>query len=338
MIKLVWVLPVLAVLALVAFSGCGNGSAATPSHEDEKKSASADNSDTKKKGSHESGGHTHVAPHGGLVNSIGNYHVELVHEMATSKLVFYILGEDGTSPSPVDAKPILGQFKTEGVSDFTPFTLNPAPQAGENEGMASRFEAAVSGLEKGKSYELFVRPTIEDKSYRTAYQLTPGKAAAVAKFYACPMFKEHPKLYPQPGQCDICKMVLAELKDGKMEHSDHSPKHGGTFFMASDNWHHMEGVLASATEFRIYLYDNFTKPISAKGYEGTASVVRQDSKGDDLGQTLKLNLQPNADGSFLTVAIPPEYVAPLDFRVYITLQKGEKPSLFNFTFDNPSFK
>ena len=123
-----------------------------------------------------------------------------------------------------------------------------------------------------------------------------------------------------------------------MEHSDHSPKHGGTFFMASDNWHHLEGVLASATEFRVYLYDNFTKPISAKDYAGTAEVIRQDAKGDDLGKSLKLTLQPSPDGSYLTVAIPPEYVAPLAFTTHVTLQKGEKPSLFSFSFDKPSIK
>ena len=114
--------------------------------------------------------------------------------------------------------------------------------------------------------------------------------------------------------------------------------HVVTFFMASDNWHHLEGTLASATEFRLYLYDNFTKPVSAKGYEGTTEVIRQDAKGNDVGTALKLKLEPSADGDYLTTAIPAEYVTPLALAVHVTLQKGEKPALFNFNFDKPASK
>ena len=332
MSKLVWLFPVM--LMLLVLNGCGNGAAVPNSSASGEKKEDVDH---KEHGSHESGGHSHIAPHGGMVNSIGDYHVELVHDIAASKLVFYIFGADGTTPSPIDAKPILGQYKAEGGSEFVPFTLNPAAQAADKADTASKFEAAVKGLEMGKTYEVFVRPTIEDRAYRTAYQLTPGKAATVVTQYKCPM-SEHPKIYNKPGKCEICQMTLVLAKDGKVEHSDHSPKHGGTFFMASDNWHHLEGVLASATEFRLYMYDNFTKPISVIGYDGTTEVLRQDAKGNDVGKALKLDLKPSVDGSHITVAIPPEFVTPLAFTVRVTLQKGEKPALFNFTFDKPSIK
>lgn len=328
--KLIWLISTMTVLLIVG--GCADTKPVV------KSGAGNDNKESvlKEHGGHESGGHTHAAPHGGLVNSVGDYHTELLFDCGSGNMVLYIYGEDGKTPSAIEAKPISGQFKVENGTDFTPFTMKPVPQPADQAGMASKFELSALELSKEKTYELFLRLNIEDRSYRTAYQLTPGKPALGAKAFKCPM-PEHQKMFQQPGNCPVCEMALVEAKNGVVEHSDHAPKHSGTFFMASDNWHHLEGVLASASEFRIYLYDNFTKPISAKGYDGTAEVLRQDAKGDDVGKARKLDLKPSADGTYLTVFIPPEFVTPLAFTVRVTLQKGEKPALFNFTFDKPSF-
>src|ERR1700686_705280 len=39
----------------------------------------------------------------------------------------------------------------------------------------------------------------------------------------------------------------------KGAHMDHKSKHGGTFFMALDNKHHLEGILVPPGTFRVYL-------------------------------------------------------------------------------------
>jgi hypothetical protein len=57
-------------------------------------------------------------------------------------------------------------------------------------------------------------------------------------------------------------------------HQDHNPKHGGTFFMAMDYQHHVEGVLLPPRVFRVYLYDSHTEPLDAARMEQASGVVR----------------------------------------------------------------
>jgi len=66
-------------------------------------------------------------------------------------------------------------------------------------------------------------------------------------------------------------------------HGNHNPQHGGLFFMAPDNWHHLEGTYARAGSFRMYLYDDFTKPLPRTEVRKiSGSVVLPDGKSVPL--------------------------------------------------------
>ncbi len=57
-------------------------------------------------------------------------------------------------------------------------------------------------------------------------------------------------------------------------HMDHKPKHGGTFFMSLDNKHHLEGVILPPGTFRVYLYDDHTKPLKAEEVREASGTVQ----------------------------------------------------------------
>src|ERR1700674_3731205 len=71
-------------------------------------------------------------------------------------------------------------------------------------------------------------------------------------------------------------------------HMDHKSKHGGTFFMALDNKHHLEGILVPPGTFRVYLYDDHTKPLKAEK-PGKANGTLQIGESDDAP---KIDLAP----------------------------------------------
>jgi len=147
--------------------------------------------------------------------------------------------------------------------------------------------------------------------------------------YACPMHPEENS--HEPGNCAICNMALVESTSTR-PHQNHNPKHGGMFFMAPDNWHHLEGTYPEDGLFRVFLYNNFSEPLNAKDFKGRA--VLKEVFDADTKQTRELLAYPllaSPDGAYLeahvgSAAFPRELTAKVQF------ERGSAFERFDFIF------
>ena len=132
----------------------------------------------------------------------------------------------------------------------------------------------------------------------------------------------------EPGQCPDGSPMTR--KTTPRAHGNHNPQHGGQFFMASDNWHHLEGTYLPSGIFRMHLYDDYTKPLAAKDVRAiTASVVTKDAAGQEKTTPLVRS------GQYLQARIGK---LPLPAAMYAKVKfKADGPdNRFDFTFDSYS--
>ena len=155
------------------------------------------------------------------------------------------------------------------------------------------------------------------------------KTAAVT--FTCAGNREISQL--EPGTCaDGAPMVP---RYNARAHGDHNPKHGGTFFMAPDNWHHIEGAYPAAGRFRVYVYDDFSRPLGpsdAKQVRGR--VVTKEVFDSKTGATRELASAPLVlarNGSFFEARIEP-IALPAKMTAKIAFRSGDKDSRFDFSF------
>jgi hypothetical protein len=124
--------------------------------------------------------------------------------------------------------------------------------------------------------------------------------------------KGHPEIdVMEPARCPDGTAMIA--KRTLRPHGNHNPQHGGQFFMAPDNTHHLEGTLPSTRLFRVYLYDDYARPLPAarlkqvRGHldiagrsiplsiaSATSSLeARLDTQALPTAMTAKLQLEPD---------------------------------------------
>jgi hypothetical protein len=132
-----------------------------------------------------------------------------------------------------------------------------------------------------------------------------------------------------PGTCANGASMVKKF--APRPHGNHNPQHGGQFFMASDNWHHLEGTYLPTGVFRMHLYDDYTKPLPlALARAISATVVVKDER---TGQEKTVPL--THVGQYLQA---PVGKLPFPAAMYAKVKfKPDAPeNRFDFTFDSYS--
>ena len=149
--------------------------------------------------------------------------------------------------------------------------------------------------------------------------------------FACAANREINQL--EPGKCPDGSAMVPRYT--QRAHGDHNPKHGGIFFMAPDNWHHLEGTFPAPGRFRVYVYDDYSKPLGhgdARKVRGR--VVTKEVFDPKTGTTRELASAPLVlarNGAFFearieSVNLPAKLTAKISFR------SDNKESRFDFSF------
>ena len=111
-------------------------------------------------------------------------------------------------------------------------------------------------------------------------------------------------------------------------HADHIAKHGGIFFMDGNLYHHLEGTYPEPGLFRVYLYDDYTRPLDARGTTGAIHF-------DSAPETERIPVEYDDATQALVARFPPPAL-PVSLQLFLNLTNPltgtTKESLFDFQF------
>jgi hypothetical protein len=143
----------------------------------------------------------------------------------------------------------------------------------------------------------------------------------------------HPEIEQlSPGTCPDGSAMA--VKYTQRPHGNHNPQHGGLFFMAPDNWHHLEGTFPQPRLVRIYLYDDYTKPLpreQMKLVEGR--IITTSSKGGKGGAARETSfpLVQSRNGQYLEAKVDSRAL-PASIVAKVKLKADAPEYHFDFSF------
>ncbi|MBI3264985.1 MAG: hypothetical protein HYZ58_17810 [Acidobacteria bacterium] len=151
--------------------------------------------------------------------------------------------------------------------------------------------------------------------------------------WTCP---NHPNVSElEPGVCRLDNTPL-QRKRSLRPHEDHTPKHGGVFFMAPDTWHHLEGTYPQPGLFRVYVYDNYSQPLDARTVGGRAVLKETyDEATRTAREVTAYALVPSRDGKYLDARVG-DVPLPAEITAKVTFDATRPEDRFDFVFAETS--
>ncbi len=127
---------------------------------------------------------------------------------------------------------------------------------------------------------------------------------------------------------------METMADMEGTHEDHDPKHGGIFFMALDEVHHLEGTLSDPGMFRVYLYNAMTMPLDSEKMAQASGTLHWGEFPDPPGIPLKVGHEEG----MLMAELDREIEFPLTLTLLLNFPGAPEgdSELFNFIFDEYS--
>ena len=114
-------------------------------------------------------------------------------------------------------------------------------------------------------------------------------------------------------------------------HMDHTPRHGGTVFMAPDSFHHIEGTYPEPGVFRLYASNNYREPVDISTWSGRAVTEEEyDETTDEFIEVAAFDLVPSPDGAYLEARLPGGL--PADVTAKVLFQPDFPAERFDFIF------
>jgi Heavy metal binding domain len=134
--------------------------------------------------------------------------------------------------------------------------------------------------------------------------------------FACPVHAKVTQV--DPGRCPIDRRTLV-AKYALRPHGDHNPKHGGNFIMAPNNWH-VEATHPAPSRFRLYVYDEYSRPFIPQGFTGR--IVHGDAS---------IPFRRGSGGPFLEASVP-QTTLPAAIAVKARFEEQQPEYHFDFQF------
>jgi hypothetical protein len=132
-----------------------------------------------------------------------------------------------------------------------------------------------------------------------------------------------------PGSCPDGSATV--VKYTPRPHGNHNPQHGGQFFMAPDNWHHLEGALPRPRLVRIYVYDNYTKPLTRDRMRPVEGRVITNAAAAGVTSERSVPLVLSSDGRYLEAQVD-GLTLPASLVAKVRLKADGPEHHFDFTF------